>query len=85
MQPLSEFRVLTSGEQYYIIENVMPFDIPVLYYYLFETDMMPLTMSWSEQEQIKKEFPFFKFSTEEDSDTPEYTPPIDSCYAQRFN
>ncbi|HAT1872385.1 hypothetical protein SCQ05_15755 [Legionella pneumophila serogroup 1] len=71
VQPLSEFRVLTSGEQYYIIENVMPFDIPVLYYYLFETDMMPLTMSWSEQEQIKKEFPFFKFSTEEDSDTPE--------------
>ncbi len=67
VQPLSVFHVLTAGEQYYIIENAMPFDIPALYYYNFETDMMPLTMSWPEQEKIRKEFPFFKFSTEEES------------------
>lgn len=63
-QPLSEWHVLTAGEQYYIIENAMPFDIPVLYYYLFDTERMPLTMTVEEQEKIKKEFPFFKFSTE---------------------
>ncbi|KTD57631.1 hypothetical protein [Legionella shakespearei] len=67
-QTLSDSGTGAAREQYYIIENVMPFDIPVLYYYLFETDVMPLTMSWPEQEKIKKEFPFFKFSPDKDEE-----------------
>lgn len=63
---LSDSGVGAARVQYYIIENAMPFDVPTVYYYLFETDVMPLTMSWPEQQKIIKEFPFFKFSEVEE-------------------
>ncbi|WP_172458329.1 hypothetical protein [Legionella quinlivanii] len=67
VEALSDSGAGAARVQYYVIENVMPFDIPSVYYYLFETDVMPLTMSWPEQQKIIKEFPFFKFSEVEEN------------------
>lgn len=65
-QALSDSGAGAARAQYYIIENAMPLEVPTVYYYLFETDVMPLTMSWPEQQKIINEFPFFKFSEVEE-------------------